>query len=172
MYFSLFSGIQSRNVNLEEDLTVLIDYAKYQQFASTHRHPRDGNKVNTTNSTEKCADLGTEDYQKCGSKCILSCRYASLPSELTVSKDACDKNECIEGCFCKQGLVRHQDKCIPLNECPVRTNKAIEVTFNDPIPFWKHFGLFNRPMNGCGPKGCTQPIHIHNHNTAGGSKTF
>lgn len=67
-----------------------------------------------------CADPEREVYQKCGSKCVLGCRYASTSSGITISKHDCEKNDCVEGCFCKTGLVRHQSKCIPALECPIR----------------------------------------------------
>lgn len=60
-------------------------------------------------------------YQSCGSKCVLGCRYAATTSTtVSISKYECEKNDCVEGCFCKTGLVRHQTKCIPAAECPVR----------------------------------------------------
>lgn len=74
-----------------------------------------------------CADPVSEVYQKCGNKCVLGCRYASLTSGITLSKHDCEKNDCVEGCFCKTGLVRHQSKCIPASECPIRKCQKNEV---------------------------------------------
>lgn len=67
-----------------------------------------------------CADPVNEVYQECGSKCVLGCRYTTLSAGITISKHDCEKNDCVEGCFCKTGLVRHQTKCIPASECPIR----------------------------------------------------
>lgn len=68
-----------------------------------------------------CNDPHNEVYQECGSKCVLGCRYASVSSgSVTFGKRECDTNDCVEGCFCKTGLVRHQNKCIPALECPIR----------------------------------------------------
>lgn len=68
----------------------------------------------------QCLDSVNEVYQECGSKCVLGCRYSSSASVFTAGKHECDKNDCVEGCFCKTGLVRHQSKCIPALECPIR----------------------------------------------------
>lgn len=68
-----------------------------------------------------CHDPHNEVFQQCGSKCVLGCRFAAASSAgVTVSKNECSKNDCVEGCFCKTGLVRHQTKCIPALECPIR----------------------------------------------------
>lgn len=74
-----------------------------------------------------CVDPVNEVYQKCGSKCVLGCRYATSSVGITISKNDCDKNDCVEGCFCKTGLVRHQDKCILPQECPIRKCSKNEV---------------------------------------------
>lgn len=74
-----------------------------------------------------CADPINEVYQKCGNKCVLGCRYAGTMSDTTISKNDCGKSDCMAGCFCKAGLVRHQSKCIPVAECPVRKCQRDEV---------------------------------------------
>lgn len=81
-----------------------------------HHHQHDG---------PICSDPVNEVYQECGGKCVLGCRYAS--SDNTISKKDCDKNDCVAGCFCKTGLVRHQSKCIPATECPIRKCHRDEV---------------------------------------------
>ena len=55
-----------------------------------------------------CDDPVNEVYQKCGGKCVLGCRYAATSAgiSLTISKHECEENDCVEGCFCKMGLVR------------------------------------------------------------------
>lgn len=78
-----------------------------------------------------CADPLNEVYQECGGKCVLGCRYASTTADTTVSKKDCDKNDCVAGCFCKTGLVRHQSKCIPATECPIRKCHRDEVYVSD-----------------------------------------
>lgn len=83
-----------------------------------HHHQNDG---------PICADPVNEVYQECGGKCVLGCRYASTTADITISKKDCDKNDCVAGCFCKTGLVRHQSKCIPATECPIRKCHRDEV---------------------------------------------
>lgn len=75
-----------------------------------------------------CADPENEVYQKCGGKCVMGCRYATTsPGSISISKHDCDKNDCVEGCFCKTGLVRHQTRCIQPTECPIRKCHRDEV---------------------------------------------
>lgn len=80
-----------------------------------------------------CADPVNEVYQECGGKCVLGCRYASISADITISKKDCDKNDCVPGCFCKTGLVRHQSKCIPATECPIRKCHRDEVYVSDHV---------------------------------------
>lgn len=130
-------------MSLEEDFTALIDYERYQKHVQPKRIQRQTKKLNETQSikngifwellgitmtNEVCADAENEVYQMCGSKCVLGCRYATTSSGITLSKNDCEKNDCVEGCFCKTGLVRHQTKCIPASECPIRKcNQRYEV---------------------------------------------
>lgn len=95
-----------------------------------------------------CADSENKEYRKCGNKCVLSCRYTLYSSNFSISNDDCDKNACIEGCFCKDGYVRHYDKCILAKECPIRNSRAMESSNDQSVGFLRHFGL------GCGLKGC------------------
>lgn len=74
-----------------------------------------------------CADPINEVYQECGNQCVLGCRYTSTTFNLTIPKNDCGKSNCIAGCFCKAGLVRHQSKCIPVAECPIRICQRDEV---------------------------------------------
>lgn len=100
---------------------------------SHHSHPRPPSPSFTTTPTPHehhhhhhtgpttiCADPVNEVYQKCGNKCVLGCRYAATSVGISFAKHDCDRNDCVEGCFCKTGLVRHQTKCIPPSECPIR----------------------------------------------------
>lgn len=133
---------------LERELTVLVDYKKYMQenglrlsrqysdYGSNNgnyslKSPnRSGCNDDDDNSPchqqeytpfNVCHDTENEVFQECGSKCVLGCRYAAAStSSVTIGKHECDKNDCVEGCFCKTGLVRHQNKCIPVLECPIR----------------------------------------------------
>lgn len=132
----------------EDELTVLIDYKKYLEFQAnqSQRIERQMNQPppgdfqrppdhppfvdhppplhpllhHEPPNHYPCLDNEHEVYQQCGSKCVLGCRYATSTSILSIGKHECDKNECVEGCFCKTGLVRHQSKCIPALECPIR----------------------------------------------------
>lgn len=109
--------MHSRHINVEEDVTILIDFSKYQQIHS----------ANVTNNTksEDCTGLENAAYQKCGTKCVLACRFDPSISDVAATLKECDGNECIEGCFCNDGFVRYQSKCILPKECPVRNNKSI-----------------------------------------------
>lgn len=138
--YTAFAG----RTSLEDDLTVLIDYTKYREFYANrvgrqiendagifppqpqldhppnhgppHKEPEHGPPPPSV-----CHDSKNEVYQQCGSKCVPGCRYAVASSSgITISKNECNKNDCVEGCFCKTGLVRHQTKCIPAIECPIR----------------------------------------------------
>lgn len=172
----MFVGFEAREVNLDDELTVLIDTKKYLEL------------FQRPSEASNCAE--NEVYQECSSKCVLGCRNASSSVGITLSSDECDKTECVKGCFCKDGLVRHRDKCIPIAECSDRNGKAIEtepVVVFDAAPM-KIFG-FLRPQqcgpagcaagnSGCGPAGCGAiavpqscgpkgcGIHIYNHNEA------
>lgn len=167
-------GLQFEHSNAQDDQTILIDFEKYQQLLRSHRHPRNANALNKTDSNI-CSDLQTEEYKKCGNHCILGCSHDRLTSGLIVSKDDCNATKCVEGCFCKDGLVRHQNKCIPAKECPGRRSKAVEFIADNFSPFFKHLGIFSKPMQSsssgstqCGLFLCNPPqtIEIHNHNEA------
>ena len=175
----MFVGLEAREVNLEDELTVLIDTKKYLEI------------FQRSSEASNCAE--NEVYQECGSKCVLGCRNASSSVGITLSSDECEKTECVKGCFCKDGLVRHRDKCIPIAECSERNGKAVgieSVVVFDAAPM-KIFG-FLRPqqcgaggcssgssgVGGCGPGGCSVAaspqncgpkgcgIYIYNHNEA------
>lgn len=146
--------MQSKHVNIEEDLTLLIDFEKYQQAVNARRHPRNAKHRNQT-QLSICADLGREEYQKCGNKCVLGCRYDSLVSENITITDNCNATDCIGGCFCKDGFVRYHKKCVPAAECPTRKSKTVGMLYENPIYPSKIFGIFQRP---CGPFGCKPVI--------------
>lgn len=166
-------------MDIEDDLTVLVDFVKYREIEKTHRHPKNADLLNKTSSAV-CENLEIEEYLKCGNNCILGCRYDNSSSGITLSKDECNKTACIDGCFCKDGLVRHLNKCIPAVECPARASRAIDIlsNFENAGPLWKHFQFF-KPMScqgsscggnggggfGCGLKGCA-PVYIYNQNIA------
>lgn len=154
-------------MHIGDDLTVLIDSKEYFELFTTHRSARQG-VDSSKNVSALCSDAENEVYEKCGKKCILGCQFALSSMKITAAKDECEKVDCIEGCFCKDGLVRYEDKCVPATECPttyksLRSNKAIDVVDTEvPKPLVKHFGLFMRPcggggcggFSGCGPNGC------------------
>lgn len=194
-----FAGYETKQVRIQDDLTISIDSKGYFEFFKAHRTTKEDYGSNQ-NASKLCSASENEVYEKCGKKCMLSCRFDSSTLKITATKDECEKTDCIEGCFCKDGFVRYEDKCIPVSECPstyksVRSNKAIDVATESSSPLVKHFGLFMRP-GGCGPSGCGGftncgpsgcgggstscgpngcGIHIHNHNeaiTGGGGKQF
>lgn len=171
-------GFEAKQVHVGSDLTILIDSKEYFELYKTHRSAKDDFRPNQ-NASELCSDSENEVYEKCGKKCMLGCRFDSSALKIAADKDECDKSDCIAGCFCKDGLIRHQDKCIPATDCPttlesLRSNKAFNFGTEDSHPFAKHFGLFKK-TSGCGPSGCGTStttgcgskgcgVHIHNHN--------
>lgn len=162
--FCVFLDVQSEHVNIEEDLTVLVDFEKYQQLANARRHPRNAKSFNQTTSSV-CKDLEKEEYQKCGNKCVLGCRYDSLVSENVTATDNCNATKCIEGCFCKDGYVRYHHKCVPTTECPARKSKSIGLlysgyeTASNPA---KIFGILQKP---CGISGCRPIVQMPSKNS-------
>lgn len=72
--------------------------------------------------------MENEEYRMCGKKCVLSCRYDPLAVKFIISKDECDANKCVEGCYCKNGFLRHHKKCVPVKECSARQNKAMNFS--------------------------------------------
>nr|WAP28756.1 zonadhesin-like 3 [Yponomeuta cagnagella] len=58
-------------------------------------------------SPPRCND--DEDYDQCGTACEITCELGIRP---------CTK-QCVDGCFCKNGLVRSADgSCIKQEQCP------------------------------------------------------
>lgn len=157
--------VQSEHVNIEEDLTLVIDFEKYQQLVNARRHPRNARSLNQTKSSN-CMDLEKEEYQKCGNNCVLGCRFDSIIlSENATSTEnkteKCDATKCIEGCFCKKGLVRHHRKCIPATECPARKSRIMGMLYENPSYQSKILGLFQRPSGTCtamNPSACKPQV--------------
>lgn len=110
----------------EQYLTVLIDFEKYRHAISSQAQLTYGISSSQT-IFEECGGLENEEYRMCGTKCILNCRHDSVAAKFLISKEECDLNKCVEGCFCKDGFVRYYNKCIPFTECPARrNNKAMD----------------------------------------------
>lgn len=140
--------------------TVLIDFEKYQQF-----HQPNVVSSNKTNA-EVCSDKENKEYRKCGNKCVLSCQYTLYSSKFPISNDNCNKSTCIEGCFCKEGYVRHYDKCILAKECPIRNARAHEPTSVQSGAFFRHLNI------GCGLRGCsTASSSSSSSSSSGGSSS-
>lgn len=117
--------MQCEYVSGEQYLTVLIDFEKYRHEAIVRSRLTDG--ISTIRTISKaCADLENEEYRMCGKKCVLSCRHDATVAPFLISKKECDTNKCVEGCFCKENFVRYNNKCVPINECPGRRNKAVD----------------------------------------------
>lgn len=97
--------------------------------------------VNSSNSSTFEACIGVENaaYRKCGTKCILGCRFTPNILDVAVTPNDCENSECVEGCFCKDGYVRLEDKCILPKGCPVRSNKSIEFSTGVPKRIMKPF---------------------------------
>ena len=45
---------------------------------------------------------GGSEYQPCGDPCQDTCRYQD-----DVMNAICQHSQCVEGCFCPQGMVKH-----------------------------------------------------------------
>lgn len=120
-------GVQSRHVDIQEDVTALIDFSKYQQIYLA-------NMTNSSNNTkaDKCISINNAAYHKCSSKCVLGCRFIPHISDVAVTPNECENSACIDGCFCKVGFVRYKDKCVLPEECPVRSKQSIEL--NTEVP--------------------------------------
>lgn len=118
-------GMQFEHASAEQYLTVLIDFEKYRHESIVRSRLTDG--ISTIRSISKaCADSENEEYRMCGKKCVLNCRYDATVAPFLISKKQCDTNKCVEGCFCKENFVRYNNKCVPIDECPARRNKAVE----------------------------------------------
>lgn len=142
IYSSVLLGFQAQNADLEDESTVLIDAEKFLQI------------FKDSNDRNECSE--NEVFQECGGKCVLSCRFASSALGITLSKEECEKTECVKGCFCKDGLVRHGEKCIPATECSAqkgRTDKMLESREDQASfgPFARIFGMFRCGSDGCAP---------------------
>lgn len=141
-------------MNVQEDATVLIDFSKYQKMYLA-------NKANSSNNatTDVCIGMENATYHKCSAKCVLSCRLIPNMSDVAVTPNECENSACMEGCFCKVGFVRYEDKCVLPKDCPVRINKSIE--FNTEVP-----KRVVKPScgNGCKPPPCKPPTCKRNSN--------
>ncbi|KAK3611483.1 hypothetical protein CHS0354_039095 [Potamilus streckersoni] len=56
---------------------------------------------------------GNMVYKECGSTCEKTC---------TSQASACTDSVCVDGCFCPDGMVKHNDTCIHQNDCPCTQN--------------------------------------------------
>lgn len=150
-YVAIGLETETENVNPNDSLTAFIDFKKYQELS------------NATIS-KMCADAETEEYKSCGDKCVLSCQSSASQLGIIVLEKDCGNSTCVEGCFCKDGLVRHQNKCIAAKECPLRSYRAIEFVTDGQVSFPKIFSILSRQGN-CGLTECaTLPVTIDNHN--------
>lgn len=120
-------GLQCEHVSDEQQYsTVSIDFEKFQHAVSSRSQLTYGISSSQTLYKE-CGGLENEEYRMCGKKCVLNCRHDSMAVKFLISKEECDSNKCVEGCFCKDGFVRYHNKCVPINECPARrNNKAMD----------------------------------------------
>lgn len=51
-------------------------------------------------------------YMACGSACPQTCSALASPQD-----DFCS-TECVEGCFCPEGMAWHENRCVPQSSCP------------------------------------------------------
>lgn len=135
-------------MNVQEDVPMLIDLSKYQQIYLA-------NLTNNSNKTtsDVCISMENAEYRKCEKKCVMACGSIPNISDFAVTVRECVKSACIEGCFCEPGFFRYEDKCILPEECPVRSNKSIELNTEVPKRIIKP-----SCSNGCKPppKPCKQ----------------
>ncbi|CAD5114007.1 DgyrCDS3170 [Dimorphilus gyrociliatus] len=55
---------------------------------------------------------GNSEYRECGPSCPQTCK------NIGDEKDKyCDHGPCVEGCYCKEGYILHNAKCIPAADC-------------------------------------------------------
>lgn len=52
-------------------------------------------------------------YNRCGPKVERTCDNAE------------DKSGCVAGCFCPNGMVKHEGKCVRLEKCPCTSDEGI-----------------------------------------------
>ncbi|XP_065092411.1 zonadhesin-like [Ochlerotatus camptorhynchus] len=71
-------------------------------------------------SPPACNDLN-EEYLECGTACPKTCQNLDID-------DACS-DECVSGCFCKEGFVRGSSTgpCIPPSECSSCPKKRVQL---------------------------------------------
>lgn len=115
----------------------MIDFEKFLEF----HHPHAA-YLNQT-YVEVCVDAENKEYQKCGNKCVVSCRDTFSSLNFSIPSDNCSEKKCIEGCFCKHGYVRHHDKCVLAKECPIKSGRALEPSNEQSALLPKHLGLFS-----------------------------
>lgn len=130
---SCVAGFEAKQSSLNEDLVTYIDYEKFLKNDGNQRYRRHATKANFNERAEYHERYQepvcpvNEIYQACGSKCVLGCRYANTTEGIKISRNECDKSDCLAGCFCENGLVRHRSKCILASECPIRKCQQNEI---------------------------------------------
>lgn len=58
---------------------------------------------------------GRKIFKECNTKCRKTC-------ENVHQKSNCVQTICMSGCFCPEGTVLHEEKCIPVGDCPCTHN--------------------------------------------------
>ena len=53
---------------------------------------------------------GGKEWQECGTACPLTCDNYNTPLACT--------EQCVEGCFCPEGTVLHEEECVAISDCP------------------------------------------------------
>ncbi|TSK16074.1 SCO-spondin [Bagarius yarrelli] len=59
-------------------------------------------------------------YEACGSACVNGC-----PGSSSHADSRCRALSCVEGCFCPQGTVRYENRCIFPSECPCEWDSSL-----------------------------------------------
>ena len=62
-------------------------------------------------SAVQCAN--NQIHKECGSMCQRTCQSTAAH---------CDDHACIDGCFCPDGMVLHNDTCVDPVTCPCVSN--------------------------------------------------
>ncbi|XP_053374174.1 von Willebrand factor-like [Mercenaria mercenaria] len=63
-------------------------------------------------------------YKQCGSMCAKTCQSPAA---------SCEDHSCIDGCFCPDGMVLHNNTCVQQSQCPCVLNGK-EYTSGEVVP--------------------------------------
>lgn len=76
---------------------------------------------------------------KCGSDFVFKSCGPNV--ERTCYNSNEDTSVCVAGCFCPNGMVKHEGKCIQLENCPCTSNGLIFLTGVETVSIGKNENL-------------------------------